>query len=81
MSRDVRLEEIRAKYPHAKFPPDPQCRRCRGDGEYVRGPRWKEIVTPCMCIYFDHDTRKMFEGVLKETVEKLNRRLYEKVRM
>jgi len=71
----ITLDEIKKQYPHALYPPDPDCKRCHGTGTYILKSDGTKIS--CPCLYFDPAYREKVVSMLAEfargELEKLER--------
>lgn len=50
------IDELKLKYPDRTFlqsHPKADCKRCHGTGE--KPARGRDELTPCICLYIDHD--------------------------
>ena len=63
------FEELKEKYPLCNHAPDPNCRYCHGEGEKPR--RLVVGLTPCMCIFVDHDLVEKAQDIMNETIRKI----------
>jgi hypothetical protein len=75
---DVTLEQIREKYEDANYAPDPNCKKCKGAGEWYDDREFEFFESgyrPCICIYVEHefapDMAKMISEFAKRELEKL----------
>ena len=57
-------------------PPDPNCERCNGNGEYIQKTKHDTVghLYPCICIFVTHDdvdeADAMLKMVIKSIIEK-----------
>ncbi len=66
-------DELKAKYPKAKYAPYPDCSRCHGKGErYIERPPHsfiKEGWHPCLCIFIEHQDIPFVQDVIRTVVD------------
>lgn len=73
------LQALRDKYGERRIPPDPDCHKCGGAGEYLfHDPNnvVQDHTTPCACIFFPKEDRgwitEMISDVAKRELKKLH---------
>ncbi len=62
------VNKLKEKYPTAIHDPKKDCSRCNGEGDYLEN----DHLTPCACIYIDHDV----VDILAPALEKSFREVY-----
>ncbi len=72
------LDEIRAMFPNAKYPPDPNCSKCHGEGywfmppEKCKGTSFKpDEPIACICAFVARDFAQEAGGMLGEFAKKM----------
>ncbi len=71
------FDELKIKYPLCNYAPLATCKTCGGSGEVKKhlpaGKFFQErdVITPCMCIFVEHDMLEIAKSVMQETVSKL----------
>jgi hypothetical protein len=76
-------DELKAKYETAHHPPNPNCRKCKGEGEWLFTPKTKSeffsnepYMTPCICIFVDHEYVPEIGAALAETAKKMQAEMH-----
>lgn len=69
------IESLKKKYLRSKYPPDPECKFCNGNGE-----RFIENVSlvdnkpigwkPCVCIFVSHDMAEVVGELLSQAAKR-----------
>jgi hypothetical protein len=75
------IEELRTKYPTSKYAPAKDCPYCHGKGEkttHIQKSEFfeeQDVISPCICIYVDHDFVPKIAPVLGKLAAELRQEM------
>lgn len=66
----MNFEELKAMWPDIHHAPRENCKYCGGTGERIIHLE-KDIVSPCICVFVDHDMVDFAAKWLNRTLERM----------